>query len=557
VSGEAKYRDYLFKLIAGFTVFAGLLGFLAETIYREFFDSIIKLAQSEEYSYIIVSFFTVFAILYLTTKYIGFSYGVRLSKIVFTVALSFLSIAIHSLARVELEHRVQLMGLSFVCIFVVLLLLIYEPNTLNELVVFLTPLLLIPLPARFVDFLTPLLSRYIGKLAGVVTGARIIETPGFIQLEVISASGEPVRLSVEAVCTGIVTMSSILAIIPLLLYIATFSIDKPVKKILISLLSLTTALLIGLIGNFVRILLVVYATMRLGAEHAYTLFHYSPSLVYSTISVLVAFYIMRRYLKFKALRLRGSLRDITLKTTWEYIAGVLLLSVITVSVLSIAVLSASSGVGVSDITVDATSISEYLQNPAKYLSTSKLDFTSSIYDSFLTRVLSALAVYRVSARSQGELYTGYIEVVDTPARLHTWELCLTLQGYFVKASWSSDVMNVRVNFIVIERGNWRGVLAYTLFPVIVRTTSGEYSIYTRISLLSEEASNITDKLSSILLSVILEHSSERASRSVIEFLNILSQSSIYILSVFLVYFVVVLIYKYRVRGVLSGWRIQS
>jgi hypothetical protein len=96
---SAEYREHLFKLIAGFTVLTGLIGFLAETIYREFFESIVKLALSEDYSYIIVSFFTVLTVLYLAARYTGFSYGVRLSKLFFSDTSSHLIIYLYSGSR--------------------------------------------------------------------------------------------------------------------------------------------------------------------------------------------------------------------------------------------------------------------------------------------------------------------------------------------------------------------------------------------------------------------------------------------------------------------------
>lgn len=548
-----EYRDYLFKLTAGFTVFTGILGYLAESSYREFFESIIRLAQSEEHSYIIVSFFTVLAVLYLSARYIGFSYGFRPSKTVFAGALLVLSVAIYSLARVDLVYRVQLMGLSFTCIFIALLLLVYEPNTLSEAVVLLTPLLLIPLPGSALDFLTPVLSRYVGRLAGAITGARVIEAPGFTQLEVMSASGETVRLSVEAACTGIVTASSILAITPLLVYIVSFSVNRPVKKLLVSVVSLFIALLIGLTGNLVRVLIVVYATMRLGAEQAYTLFHYSPSLIYSVLSVLAAFHLVKKYLKFKTYWSRSLQVDLILKATWERVAGVLLLVIVIAGFVSVILGIINTSTGIPSVVVNVSSVKEYLEKPEVYLSTSRVNFTNARYDLFLTRVLGALATYRVIARSMGETYSGYIEVVDTPARLHTWELCLTLQGYFVKASWSSSVEGVKVNFISIERGDWRGVLAYTIIPVTVKTPSGEYTVYTRVSLMGVESSDVTDKLSAVLLSIIQEHSSQvTSSNNVSGLLSIFSQSLVFILGALFVYFAVVLMYRYRARSELHG-----
>lgn len=550
---SVEYKDYLFKLIVTLTVFVGLLGFLAETTYREFFKSTIKLAQSEEYSYIIVSFLTTTITLYLALKRIELSHSLRLSKVMFTVILLLLSIITYSLAQLDLEFKVQLMGFSFISISTALLLLICEPSRVCEVVVFLTPLLLIPLPPRFIDSLTLILSKYIGKLVGVVSGVRVIETSNFTQLEVISASSESVILGVEVACTGIIVVSSILVIIPLLAYIVAFSVDKPVRKILILLFSLFTALLIGFLGNFIRVLMLVYAVMKLGVEYAHIFLHYSPSVLYAIVSTLIVLYTARKYLKFKEHSSRNLLEDLLLKITWERVAGVLLLAVIIVGSVSLVLHAISSEVGISHITINTPSISDYLENPVKYLSTSKIVFTSSEYDLFLTRILGGLTVYRVLVRTPEGEYTGYIELTDTPARLHTWCFYLTTQGYLVKALWSSNVEGFRVNFIDIEHNNQSSVLVYTVIPVLVRTESEEFNLYTRISILSSERNESTSELGSVLLSIILEHLSGQARRDISGLLNTLSQSLIYILCVFLLYSVIVLIYKYKVRGVfLSG-----
>ena len=541
-------RSYVFKLVAGFTVFTGLLGYFAETAYREFFEYIIKLAQSEEYSYIILSFFTIFTILYLSTRYIGFSFSIRPSKIVFTVALLVSSIAIYLLAQVNLEHRVQLMGLSFACTFIALVLLIYEPNTLREITVLLTPLLLIPIPAEVVDYLTPIFSKCIGRVVGSLTRARVIETPGFTQLEVISPSGELVRLSVEVACTSIIPVSSIMVITPLIVYLVSFSTDNAVRKVAVVLASLLTGLLIGLTGNFIRVLLLVYAAMRIGVEQAYVLLHYSPSLVYSLISVLLVFYITKRHLKFKAYWSRSLQKELALKVTWEYVAGVLLLLIIITGIVSTVLHVISVNTRLLSVEVNTSDVSEYLQNPAKYLSTSKLEFMNNTYELFLTRVLGALVAYRVLARSMNTTYNGYIEVVDTPARLHTWEFYLTLQGYFTRASWSSDIECIRVNYISIERGEWRGVLAYTIIPTTIKTPSGDHVLYTRVSLVSVELSNITSELADSFLSIIREHSSQVVTSSDISgLMSTLSQGLTFILGVLVVYFIVLFIYRYRAR----------
>jgi len=497
------YRDYTSKIILGFTFISLLLGLTIEVVYRELFESLTKLALTEEYSYILASLFSILIVIYLSLRYTGFSYGVRTSKILASILLATLALSIYELSLIDLEHKIQLQSLSFSLFFIGLILLVYEPNTIGESIPLLTPFLLTPLPARFLDSLTPVLSRYIGRLVGFITGVRVVETPGFTQLEVATPTGSTIYLSVEVACTGIVTVSSIIASLPIIIYMLTFSIDKPRRKIAIATASLLTALIIGIIGNIVRALIMVYSTMWIGVEQAYNLFHYSPSLLYSAISVIAAFKIITKYAKFKPVFSRVLSKGEVPRITWSYIIGVLLVSLVFTSIFTATTIYASqSTVIYQSIPIQVGSIYEFIENPEKYLSREGIEFTTRYYDAFLTRVLGALAVYRVSLRYFNEYYTGYIEVVDTPARIHTWQLCLTLQGYNITASWYEQVNNTKIGFIALEKQGWRGLLAYTLFPVKISVGRDEYTIYVRVSIMNTgDPRNIAPKTASILNSI--------------------------------------------------------
>ncbi|MCC6053966.1 MAG: exosortase/archaeosortase family protein [Thermosphaera sp.] len=499
---EQAYKESIVKLAVGFTIISLLLGFTMETAYRDFLQSITKLAGSEEYSYIIVSLFSVLAVLYLSVRYTGFSYGIRPSKMILTTLIALISAAIYITSGIDIEHRVQLMGLSFALFFIALIILIYDLNTPSEIIPLLTPFLLVPIPAGLLDAVTPILSRYIGRFVGYLTGVRVIEMPGFTQLELITPSGEVARLSVEAACTGIVTISSIIAIVPILLYMISFSIDKPLRKLIIAAISILVAFTIGIVGNILRVLIVVYIASRTSVEQAYTVFHYSPSLLYSTLSVLSAFYIVNKYSHFQAFFSRVLRSSEFTTASWEYIAGVFLVAFIFTGIVNFALLESQAGSIEQYIAIRIDDAQKFIQKPDEYLSNSLIRFSSREYDAFLTRVLGALAVYRVRVVTISGIYSGYIEVVDTPARLHTWQLCLTLQGYNIISSWSESINGTRVSIIVLEKGGWRGVLLYTIIPVFLSTSGGTTTLYTRISIqASGDPSQLTRVLARDILSI--------------------------------------------------------
>lgn len=538
------------KLALGYTIVVLVIGLLAQSVYREFFESILSLATSEEYSYLLTSLFTVFTVNYLSLRYVGLSYGVRFSKILLSITLALLAISLYYTSHIDLEHKVALQGLSFALVYIALIAFIYEPITLSDIIPVLSIALLTPLPPGIVDSITPILSRYIGRLVGFLLGVEVVESPGFTQIKVAAPSGEQVLLSIEAACTGVITLSSILAIVPILAYVVSFSADRPKKKLAVVLTSTSIALVVGIVGNIVRVLLVVYATTTLGPDSAYALFHYTPSLVYSAVSVVIAFTLVNKLCKFPPYHSRSlakSLQD----ATWEYVAGLLALALIFSTALASAITYTTVDLDVATggvvVRVRASSVEDFIKNPANAISTEAFRVSIVSYDAFLTRVLGALAVYRVHTYTEQGLFTGFLEVVDTTARLHTWQLCLTLQGYNVVRSWSENIGATKVTYIVIERGAWRVVLAYTIIPVELEYPGGSRRVYTRVSLIApgdhvEAFTALRESLTQLITHRGGSGSSLRVYEDVVK---ILSWIAVFMVSVLVAYSALVSLYVAR------------
>jgi exosortase/archaeosortase family protein len=263
----------------------------------------------------------------------------------------------------------------------------------------------------------------------------------------------------------------------------TFSSDKPLRKTIVSLTSIIISLLIGLLGNLIRVLLIVYGAMYMGVQQAETLFHYSPSLVYSFLSALIAFYLVNKYSRFPPVFTKALSKHTAIDVSWEYASGVFIVAAFfTLIVLALVPITTTASSVQQALVVNPPSIDDYVKNPEKYLSTTTIVFTGKQYDQYLTNVLGALAVYRVEVVSPTGIYQGYVEVVDTTARLHTWQLCLTVQGFNILSSWSSVVNNTRIVFIALEKGSWRGLLGYVILPVTLEVGGETVNMYTRVSL---------------------------------------------------------------------------
>jgi exosortase/archaeosortase family protein len=545
-----RLSEARFKLTLGYTIVVLVIGLLAQSVYRELFESILSLATSEEYSYLLTSLFTVFTVNYLSLRYVGLSYGVRFSKILLSTTLALLAISLYYTSHIDLEHKVALQGLSFALVYIALIAFIYEPITPSNVIPILSIALLIPPPPSVIDSITPSLSRIVGRLVGSLLGVEVVESPGSTQIKVTAPSGEQVLLSVEAACTGVVALSSILAIVPILAYVVSFSADRPRKKLAVVLALTSIALLVGIVGNIVRVLLIVYAATILGPNSAYALLYYTPSLVYSAVSVVIAFTLVNKLCKFPPHRSRSSTKSLP-DVTWEYVAGLLALVLIFSTALASAITYATVDLDVAAggvvVRVRVSSVEDFIKNPASAISTEAFRVSIVSYDAFLTRVLGALAVYRVHTYTKQSSFAGFLEVVDTTARLHTWQLCLAIQGYNVTRSWSENIEATKVTYIVIERGAWRGVLAYTIIPVELEYPGGSRKVYTRLSLIApgghvEASTALRESLTQLITHRGGSSSSLRVYEDVVK---ILSWIAVLMVSVLVAYSALVSLYVAR------------
>lgn len=496
-------KDYRLKIVLSWSFIILLVGALLETTYRTYASAVIRLVTVEEFSYILVALVASTSVVYLSLRNLGVMFSIKISKLFASLSLFSVSIILLILSRLDPEHVVLFEGFSFTTLLVGLILLVFDTRRPRDVLPLFSFYLLVPVPGSVIDAVTPVISRYVGKLAALVTGTKFIETPGYAVIEVNTPQG-PQQFSVEAACTGIVTISSILSLVPLVLYIISFSVAKTSKKIIASIASLASSLAVGLLGNFVRVLLVIWASESYGVEVGLQYFHYSPSILYSVISVIVVVGIVDRIMGLKSL-----FPDIPLSKIYSsltYVVSVLVVIAVIVGsyhVASTYVSETSSGITINPLVVNATTI-QLTQEPGAYIFRNAT-ITYSQFDAWLTRVLGAITVHRVGLLYNGKPYSGYVEIVDTPARLHTWQLCLTLQGYTVESSWTEVYSGARLYYIMVSKGGYTYLLTYVLIPIYTSDAPGtpltaRVSLFSRInpSALDQHISDSRNALTSVL-----------------------------------------------------------
>ena len=483
---SAELHEYGNVLAAVLTILACLICFLIESVFRAFTVDYVKLLFSEEYSYLLVVLFSVLTLTYYLIRNTGVSHEVRVSKVIAAALLADLSLVFYVSSLIELEYAVLYESLSFVLVVIALVVLVCKPLRARDLALLLSFLVLVPLPTSLSDSITLYFSRPISRVAALMTGTTFVEGSAHAQVVVETPSG-PATLNVEVVSTGIMMLSSVLAVIPLITYLLAFSTHTTRKKALSVVVSLTLAFLIGFLGSLVRVLLLILSSARYGVEAGMDLLYLSPPALYSALSVLATFLVTSKC--FESSRAIPRFFESKLRVRWGSVAGVLVLTLLFTSTYALVahyVTTQNLGGGVtqlSSLRISDSDVSNFTSNPVSYVF-SKLRnvvIANQSRDTYLARVLGASSVYEVSIVSRETPYSGRVEVSDALGRLHTWQLCLALQEYEVVNSWSTSVNGSRIYFIEFKKDLVRGLLGYTLVPVVAGSNPRVIA-YVRVSL---------------------------------------------------------------------------
>ncbi|MEM0218361.1 MAG: archaeosortase/exosortase family protein [Desulfurococcaceae archaeon] len=531
-------QEYRRSLSVGYLTVVLIIALLLQGVYRDYLESILKLMFTEDYSYLLVSLVTVMLALYLSLRYMGFTYELQLSRLIASLLLVVISMILYHASVLTPENQLQLQGLSFSIAMIAILLMVFKPVSKSDVIPVLTPILMVPVPVSIVEATTIGLSRVIGRLVAVLTNTKYIDMGAFTAIEVETKQGV-YTFSVEAACSGILVLSTVIAVFPVLAYYASVGQEKTTRKLWISQLALLTSLAVGFTGNLLRVLAIIIVAKHYSPELAMNVFHYSPSVVYASISVVLAFLLINKYTHVKFVVPRPLATRFGIPSLrWEQVGGILASTVLIALLLQSSIVSsigANNGEP-AGVRVVAYSLDEIVKNPHKYLFTDRVTVTALLYDAFLTRVIGSLSTYRVSLVVNGVRYTGFLEVVDIPARLHTLQLCVSLQGYRVLSSWSEPSIPAQISYILMEKNNKEYILAYVLVPVVVETPTGEYTIYSRVSLFKQykDTSDLESTREALLVALNLNAVNTTGhEKSVVYVLNIVGLALFTILVVYI------------------------
>lgn len=535
-------RGYGVKSVVGYVVVASAISLLVQGMYREFTNALMRLMLTRDYSYLLVVSFTVVVVTYLLLKHISFTYDIQLSRVVASILFVVTAITLYYTSRINLEYSLQVLGLSFFAAISSLMLIALKFTSLGDIALLVMPLLLIPIPADLLDAVTLTTSRIIGRLTSLLTSVELIESPSLTLIRIVAGDGVH-TFSVESICSGVITLSSVIAVVPLLTYYAKAVHERTSRKLVVSLLTLLTGLAVGFLGSLTRVVLIVLVAKYYGVDLALSVLQYLPSAVYAVTSVFIAYMMVARLSNIRNVVPKPSVGDAdSSEFRWERTAGAfMLIAVIALILQSLAIIVDERSSSLANgLVIRVDRFEDLIENPTKCLG-SGVVILNSTYDEYLTTVVNSLATYNVSILVNGTNYVGFLDITDVLVRFHTLRLYVAMQGYSVVSSWSKED-GFRITYMLMERGYEKYLLAYTILPLKVVTQSSEYVLYVRLSLMKcYESIEDLSKLSNALL-VALNVSSVRPS-IIGNILPILSLTHVSILAILIIYISVIYLYS--------------
>ncbi len=466
--------------------------------YRNIIEALVLTAGLEEYSYLTAIPISLVFLLMRRLRYVKVPPNDSIiSSLLLAILLLVSSLFVYTISW-NLPYAFQLQTLSMILYSWSLAAIALGYNTMSKMrAVFLTSLLLVPIPRSIVDMLVASLSRYMAKLVAWIMDVGL-EIGTYAILVVETVSGEILKLEVSAACSGIVGLTGAIIGLPIILDIIAASNKTTIKKIVASIVA-TVVLVAGmLLGNLLRLILIVVAGRYWGREIALAVFHHTPSIV---LAVLIAFIAVALTIKFVGRpKLEISLpAPSSIKSIYPIVA---------VAFIVISSLVAPVAIGLA--MEASTSSSIYLVEQAVEPSQAFKDLPRIVKESIPYKVivftekrdweaiLHIPIIYLMLARTPIGIAYIYVEGSSNPNVFHGWSVCLSYQGYVFRRTWSEDLKldnssnTYTVEFLEVEKNQLKGVVASMKILLRVNYNGTIGLFYYRISVLAFSRGDIVE-----------------------------------------------------------------
>lgn len=448
--------------------------------YNDFLNAYIEILKMENYSYLIAIIPISIAVLYkLLTNEFEIE-GINVFRLIGSVSLFLFSILFYLLGDIINEFFLEFKALSIVCLLWSSLALFFRPK--NFAIAYLSIAILltfVPIPRQAIDYLSSILTRVVASVVSTITSTQVVEREGMLMLLVKDATGVNSLFEIAPVCSGVVSILSILTIAPLIAYFAIISSSPKAKKFIYACASLAIAVVIVFIGNLIRLILIIELAKHIGSEVALMFFHYTPSIIYVAIATFLAIYTISKFLSMpKANKQSSSITIKFVKPSLSFYLAIATYAILLITYNSVTPLI--SAATLTQFSISVASLPQLLEKPATaILNSSNILILHDIPEPRISESLGVPAVRRIILEYNATQFVGYIEVADTPTKFHGWYVCVTAQGYDIERSWV-EVGNTTIYHMVISKSRTRLLLSYTIYKL----TLPEGVTYVRLSIMT-------------------------------------------------------------------------
>lgn len=474
-----------FKLgdIVFIVVYFSWIFFILISSYWNTILGLARLTMVDEYSYLLAVLLVLVFIALEKLSNVKLCLRTGLQNVMVTLLLISLSLYFYMLSWIS-EYTLELQTLSLIFMFWALIALIVDLRSLAKIKsIIALSLLLVPVPRIVLDYVAALLSKGVAEVVASITGAELIIREAVV-LKTIGPEGEPVLFEVGPACSGIVSLMGFIVGLPLIINFVHSSNVSKHRKIIATLTSSVLLLTLLLLSNLVRLTLIVLSGKIWGLNTAMNVFHYTPSIFLTIISVTAVMLVLFKIIPGHKIRIAKTLK-LTSKLSKNTLASLLLLLAVFAFIVP-ELLEASTPyipVKVKGQIIPAEEISTNIEN---YVFNSTLFKILNVKrEGRIEVALNIPIVKLVTMKYRDILLRAYIEGSDNPAQFHGWPVCLTYQGYSLDKYWVETIEGYDVGFQVVfveaSKEFSKILMAYIRLPIIVSYGGFEKQFYIRIT----------------------------------------------------------------------------
>ncbi len=444
--------------------------FLYSLVFLQVINLWLSYATMELYNYLTITPIIIFIILIPFLRKTSSSISAKKYLLYLLFYLGGAGLVFYSTVSETYADQLIIGGM-ITLLYSIILLFVDEKLLFRILLVFPAIIIMVPLPSGFVFNFSAILTRIVLSIAIPLTRLAgvpiyISESSGYLIVNVMH-NNNYVPFHIAPVCSGIIGLFSVYAMVPLMIFIGLSGEKKLSRRIIGGIIGSILLAILMFFANVIRLFSVFYFTSLYGIDVGYGIFHYTPELVMIIPIVFIVIKILdyisgnvKIIVSFKNNqdndgKTGKNVSIFSRKTLALFILPLLLLTPLAIPLIQTSYLTPSI------IFVDTYKGPILLFNITEGV---KKDFVPLHYHNIRFKYMGRIREFEESLgpTTRVHIYRGlygygkvldiYVEFSHQPSGIHVWELCLWWQNMNVtptRIMFFSD-RSGEIRFIVRE-----------------------------------------------------------------------------------------------------------